>query len=179
MNAEKLQTVNIAYPKHWFLIGTLVYSVVTVLLFYLSSSSADDFPRNFWLAMGLLVGIPGFLFIVPPLFTSHLAGSKVLKLKMGFLASYDVPYEWIKEVKQMSIPWGGVRVGIGVRYSPIPRILFVTSSFSDLVRLELDSDHPIGRIWKRPVAEIVLSVSNMTGMMDIVRERAKFSDDEE
>jgi hypothetical protein len=179
MIAKKVPTVRIAYPKHWFLIGTLIYVVVTVLLFYLASSSVGDFSRSFWLVAGVIEGVLAFLFLVPPIFTNHVAGAKALRLRMGLLISEDIPYEWVREVKQLSIPWGGVRVGIGVRYSPIPKILFVTSSFSGLVRLELDSEHPMGRLWKRPVSEVVLSVSYIPGMMDVMRERAGIAKEEE
>lgn len=171
MIAKKVPTVVIGYPKHWFLLGTLSYAAITAVMFYLSISSVDDFTKSFWVVAGGLEGLLGFLFLVPPLFTKHTAGAKALRLRMGLLISEDLPYEWITEVKQLTIPWGGVRVGIGVRYSPIPKILFVTSSFSGLVRLVLDSEHEMGRLWKRPVSEVVLSVSNMPGMMDVLRDR--------
>jgi hypothetical protein len=53
MIAKKVPTVRIAYPKHWFLIGTLIYVVVTVLLFYLASSSVGDFSR--WISTPILL----------------------------------------------------------------------------------------------------------------------------
>jgi hypothetical protein len=171
MMAKKVPTVVIGYPKHWFAVGTAVFLIVTALLAYLAVSSVDEFTRTFWAIATVLEGVLAFLFLVPPLFTNHVAGAKALRLRMGLLIKQDVPYEWITEFKDLSIHWGGIRVGIGVRYSPIPKILFVTSSFSGLIRLSLDSDHDIGRIWRRPVSEIVLSVSYPPGLLDVLRQR--------
>jgi hypothetical protein len=37
----------------------------------------------------------------------------------------------------------------------------------------------MGRLWKRPVSEVVLSVSYIPGMMDVMRERAGIAKEEE
>ena len=113
------------------------------------------------------------LFFIPPLFTHHLAGEKSLRLKMGLLIDATVPYSWMKQVKDTSVRWGGVRVGIGVRYSPITRMLFVTTEFDDLVSIRLDGPHTMGRLLKRQVEELVLSVSLRSKLVDLVRVRAR------
>ncbi len=172
MNARKVEAARIDYPKHWFVIGTGLYVVLTAVLVYLGHSSKEDFGRTVWFTLAGLEGVLLFLFLVPSLITHHLAGEKALRLKMGVLLNATVPYIWIKDVKEASIHRGGIRVGIGVRYSPIPKILFVTSSFGNLVRLKLDKEHLMGRLLKRPVEEIVVNVVNANAFIDEMRKKA-------
>jgi hypothetical protein len=174
MNAVKSEAVKIDYLKRWFMLGTAVYVATTAALFYLSESSVEDSMRTFWFAAGLIEGTLFFLFIVPPLLTSHLAGEKGLRLHMGFLINETIPYDWIHEIKETSIHWGAVKVGIGVRYSSIARALFVTSSFSNLIVIKLDKEHMIGRVFRKPVSEIVISVNFAKGFMDAMSQRAGF-----
>jgi hypothetical protein len=61
---------------------------------------------------------------------------------------------------------GGLKIGIGVRYLPITRHLFVTSGFGNLVSLKLEEAVPIGKLRKRMVEEIIVNVNFPRGMMD-------------
>ncbi len=174
MKAVKSEPVRINYQKLWFALGTAVCVAITAALFYLSVSSVEDSVKMFWLAAGLVEGTLFFLFIVPPLMTSHLAGDKGLRLHMGLLIDETIPYDWIREIKETSIHWGAVKVGIGVRYSAITRGLFVTSSFSNLVVIKLDAEHMMGRVFRKPVSEIVVSVSFAKGFLDAIGQKAGF-----
>jgi hypothetical protein len=168
----KHEAVRIDYPKHWFVMGTIGWAVATSVLFYLAATSKEDVIRTIWLVAGSHVGVLLGLFFIPPLFTYHMAGEKSLRLKMGLLIDVTIPYSWMKQVKETSVRWGGVRVGIGVRYSPITRMMFVTTSFDDLVSIRLDGPHAMGRLFKRQVEELVLSVSFRPKLVDLVKARA-------
>jgi hypothetical protein len=171
--ATKHEPVRIDYPKHWFVMGTMGWAVATFVLFYLAETSKEDIVRAIWFVAGSAEGVLLGLFFVPPLFTHHLAGEKALRLKMGLLIDATIPYSWMKHVKETSVRWGGVRVGIGVRYSPITRMLFVTTEFDDLVSIRLDSPHRMGRLLKRQVEELVLSVSLRSKLVELVKMRAR------
>lgn len=171
MSAVKSETTRINYQKQWFALGTVIYVVVTTVLFYLSESSVENSTRVFWFAAGSIEAVLFFLFIVPPLLTSHLAGDKWLRLHMGLLIDETIPYDWISEIKETSVHWGAVKIGIGVKYSSISKALFVTSSFSNLIAIKLDGEHRMGRLLKRPVSEVVISVSFATGFIQEMSKR--------
>jgi len=162
----------ISYPKQWFLLGTVAWAVATAALIYLAWTSVVDAMMIFWLIITAVEGVLLAYLFVFPLFTSHMLGAKGLKLRMGLLVNETIPYDWIKEVKETSIRWGGVRVGVGVRYSPIMKVLFVVSSFQSLVTIKLDKEHRLGGMFKRPVEEVVVSVYSASVFMDQLRERA-------
>jgi hypothetical protein len=177
MTAKKVAPARIDYPKHWFLMGTLVWCVSTIMLVYLAWASVEVSFRIFWIAATVFEGVVlGYLFVLP-LFTHHMAGAKGLRLRMGVLVNETIPYEWIRDVRGTAVRWGGVRVGIGVRYSPIMKVLFVTSSFRDLVSVKLDKEHRLGSPFKRPVGEIVLSVSSAGSFIDMMRQRSGLQKD--
>jgi len=171
MAVPQAKLVRIDYPKHWFVIGTIFWAVATTVLFYMAWIAKESITRDFWLAAGVIEGILVFLFFVPPLFTNHTAGQKALRLRMGLLIDAAIPYAWIKGVKETSVNWGGIRVGVGVRYNGITRTLFATTEFSTLLSLKLDSPHLIGRLLKRQVQEVVLSVKSTGMLAELVRER--------
>lgn len=166
MTANKVPATRIDYPKHWFVLGTIVWGVGTTILIYLAWSSIEDSVRLFWTILTVFEGVLLAYLFVFPLFTHHMMGTKSLKLKMGLLISETIPYDWIREVRETSVRLGGVRVGVGVRYAPIMKVMFVTSSFQSLVALRLDREHRIGSLVKRPVEEIVLSVHSASAFMD-------------
>ena len=172
MNAKKVPATRIDYPKHWFLLWTIVWAVGTAVLLFLAYDSVEESTRIFWSAAAVFVGIIMFYLFVIPLFTFHIAGAKGLRLRMGVLIHETIQYEWIKEVKETSIHWGGVRVGIGVRYAPMMKALFVTSSFRSLVLIRLDKEHRLGRPIRRPVQEIILSVNSASSFIDTITQRA-------
>ncbi len=169
MTVAKNEPVRIDYPKRWFLIMAVVIEAVVIWLFI----GAMGFPSGTWKTLWLIVtptiGVLAFLFLVPPLFTHHLAGEKGLRLKMGLLLDATVPYAWIKDIRETSVSRGSIRVGIGVRYFPITKVLFVTSSFGNLAKITLDGERTMGRVLRRPVNEIVLNVTYMTGLLEAVR----------
>lgn len=171
MPAKKVPTTRIDYPKIWFLLGTIVWLAGTALLAYLALSAITSSVRLFWILMTVIEGVLLFYLFVLPLFTHHMAGAKALHIRMGILVNETIPYEWIREARSTQVQWGGVRVGIGVRYSPIIKVLFVTSSFRDLVAIKLDEEHLMGSPFKRPVSEIVLSVMSASTFIDMMKER--------
>lgn len=171
MTAKKVPAARIDYPKHWFLLGTLVWIVSTVVLVFLAFDSVEESMRSFWIAAAILESVVLFYLFVPPVFTHHSAGAKGLRLRMGLLINETIPYDWITEIGETSIHWGGVRVGVGVRYASLMKALFVTSSFSTLVSIKLDQEHRLGKLIKRPVKEIVLSVSSASSFIDLIRQR--------
>lgn len=172
MTARKSEPVRIDYPKHWFVILALLFETILVGIFYMAYDSPESTFRTTWLVLSTAIGIGLFLFLVPPIFTHHLAGEKGLRLKMGLLINTTIPYASIKSAKETSVHRGSIRVGIGVRYFPITRALFVTSAFANLVKLELDEPQMIGRLLKRPVEDVVLSVSYVPAFLDAMAERA-------
>jgi hypothetical protein len=52
-------------------------------------------------------------------------------------------------------------------------MLFVTTEFDDLVSIRLDCPHAMGRLLKRQVEELVLSVSFRSKLVDLVKVKAK------
>jgi len=171
MSTRKIQAEVIRYPKHWF--ATLAIVLESALLFLLASALLDENTvlRSFWLAFCPVVAVLLFLFLVPPIFTNHLAGEKALRLRMGLLLNQSIPYGWVRDVKETSVSRGGLRVGIGVRYFPISRLLFVTSGFTSVALLRLDHEREMGGLMKRKVEEIVVSVSDLPRFVEMVRSR--------
>jgi hypothetical protein len=172
MTPAKNEPLRIDYPKRWFLLMAVVIEVIVAWLLYTMIGSPEGLWRTFWLILAPVVGVLAFLFLVPPLFTHHLAGEKSIRLKMGLLLDSTVPYAWIKDVKETSVSRGGLFIGIGVRYFPITKVLFVTSSFTNLAKVTLKEEHVMGRLLKRPVSEIVLSVNYMPALIEPIRIRA-------
>ena len=172
MTAKKMPAVRVDYPKYWFVLGTFVWIVGTALLLFLTYDSVEDSMRLFWAAATVFVGTLLFYLFVLPLFTHHFAGAKGLRLRMGALINETIPYEWIKEVRETSVHWGGVRVGVGVRYAPMMKTLFVTSSFRTLVLIRFDDEHRLGGLIKRSVKEIVLSVNSASSFIDMITQNA-------
>jgi len=172
MSSRVAAPARIDYPKHWFVIGLTGYVPVVGVLAFLAYGTVETFWRGFWVASCAAIGILFFLFLVPPLFTAHLAGDKGLRLRMGLLLNTVVPYAWIQDVRETHVSRGGISVGIGVKYAGRMGTLFVTSSFSDLVALRLNGDHRLGGNLRPPVSQVVLSVSDKDAFMRLVRERA-------
>ncbi len=169
---RKFGTTRMDYPKHWFVLGSFVWAVATFMLFYLATTSKEDGVRDMWLALGSVEGALLFLFFVPPLFTYHVAGERSIRLRMGLLMDATIPYSWIREVRETTVRWGAVRVGIGVRYTTITRALYVTSEFEGLVSIGLDGPHTLGRVLKRQVEQIVLSSSFRQKLVHHLRDKA-------
>lgn len=171
MATRKLRAEVVRYPKHWFALLAVVFESALLYLFATALLDSDTVLREFWLAFCPIMAVLLFLLLVPPMLTNHLAGEKALRLRMGFLINQSIPYNWIKEVKETSVSRGGIRVGIGVRYFPISRLLFVTSGFTNVVLLRLDGEHQLGGLMRRRVEEVVVSVSDLPGFMETIRAR--------
>jgi hypothetical protein len=105
-------------------------------------------------------------------FTKHLLGAKGIRIRMGLLINVSVPYSWMKEVKETTVRSGGLRIGIGVKYSPIMSTVFVTSSFMNLVSIRLDKEHEFGRLPKRRIDQIVLTVNDLNSFIKTIRQKA-------
>jgi hypothetical protein len=172
MTAAKRKVVEFAYPRYWFLIIAVVFESLAIYLFVFALMDPDAVLREAWLVLGPAIGVFVFLFMVPPLFTKHLAGERALRIKMGLLIDATVPYAVVKEVKDTTVHRGGVRVGIGVRYFPISKAMFVTSSFSDLVMIRFHDEMLMGRLVKKPVEELVMSVNNKSLFIETVKVKA-------
>ncbi len=172
MTARVSAPVKVSYPKHWFVVGLVLYAPVVALLAYLAHSSVEDLWKAFWLVVCAAFAALFALFLIPPLFTGHLAGERSLRLRMGLLMNAAIPYSWIRDVRDAHVRRGSISVGIGVRYAPMLEAVFVTSSFMDLVSLRLDGPHSLGRRGRPPVSQIVLSVSDKAAFVRLVRERA-------
>jgi hypothetical protein len=172
MARTKGEPTKIEYPKHWFVILAILLWLVDLLAFCSAYVAEESDWRTSWLIITPLVAALIFLFFVPPMFTHHLVGDRGLLIRMGLLINLTVPYEWIVEVKETYVHRGGLRIGVGVRYFPISKALFVTSSFSTLVKIRLDGEHAIGGVRKKRVEEIVLSVKSVNLFLDALTERA-------
>ena len=168
----KREPIRIDYPKHWFVVMAIAFEAVVAWTFYTAYENAESSLRTAWMVTSPVIGVLFAVFIVPPIFTHHLAGEKGIRLRMGLLINETVPYARIREVRETSVHRGGLRVGVGVRYFPISRVLFVTSSFSRLVVLKLDGEHMMGKLRKKSVEEIVISVTSTPNLVEILRERA-------
>lgn len=169
MTAAKKRVVEFGYPRFWFVVLAVVFESLSAYLFLFALLDPDAVLREVWLALGPAIGVAAFLFLVPPLFSKHLAGERALRLKMGLLIDATIPYAVIKEVRDTNVHRGGIRVGVGVRYFPISRAMFVTSSFSDLVMIRFHDEMLIGRLTKKPVEELVLSVNNKSLFIETVK----------
>ncbi|MBN1678209.1 MAG: hypothetical protein JW880_06680 [Candidatus Thermoplasmatota archaeon] len=177
MTTRKIEAEVIRYPKHWFALLAVVFESVLLYLFAAALLNRDTVIREFWLVFCPIAAALLFLFLVPPIVTNHLAGERAIRIRMGLLINQSIPYDWIDEVKETSVNRGGLRVGIGVRYFTISKLLFVTSGFSSVVLLKLDGEHEVGRLWKRKVEDIVLSVSNLPRFMEVMRSRIGTQED--
>lgn len=172
MTAAKRKVLEFAYPRHWFVTVTVIFESLAAYLFLFALLDPDAILRGVWLVLGPAIGIFSFLFFVPPLFTKHLAGERALRIKMGLLIDTTIPYAVVKEVKDTTVHRGGVRVGVGVRYFPISKTMFVTSSFSDLVMLRFHDEMLMGRFVRKPVEELVLSVNNKSLFIETIKVKA-------
>ncbi len=171
MAARKFKAEVVKYPKLWFALMAVIFESVLGYWFVWSIIDDDAVLREFWVVFSPALGILLGLFLIPPLFTNHYAGERALRLRMGLLLNTSIPYLLIEEVKETAVHRGGIRVGIGVRYFPISGLMFVTSGFSSVATIKLSEPQQVGRLWKREVQEIVLSVSNLPKFMQIMRAR--------
>lgn len=156
----------IAYPKHWFLLVAAVFESVLAYLFLAAFLDPNSILRWFWLAFCPIIGAIIFVMEVTPVLTAHSLTATGLRLRMGLLMDEEIPFEAIREVKETSTARGGLRIGIGVRYVPTTRQLFVTSGFDNLISVHLEGATTMGRLRKHKVDEIVLNVNYPRGFLE-------------
>jgi len=176
MGPVAISAIRVDYPKRWFSVGSAIVLIGTAVMLYLAIDAKEEFSRWFWVACAALVG--GYLsaLLVPPLFTSHQAGQKGLRLKMGLLMNMTIPYDNITDVREAALNLGGIRVGIGVKFVPSKGLVYVTSSFGALLAVSLKEPVDMGRFVQRSVHTIVLSVVDREGFVAIVKDRAGLED---
>lgn len=167
-----VEAVRIDYPKRWFAIGTAIDVAAVAVMAYLAYVSIEEFSRMFWTACAVLVGVPVLLILVPPMFTCHHLGEKGLRLRMGLLMNTTVPYRWIRSVTDSNVNYGPLAVGIGVRYAPKKKLVFVTSTFGGLVSVRLQGPQALGGALRPMVDQVVMSVEDPEGFVALVRDRA-------
>ena len=155
----------IAYPKHWFVLVAVVFESILTYLFLAALLDPNSILREFWLAFCPAAGIVVFVLEVPPILTRHSLTSRGFRLRMGLLVNEEIPFEAIGEVKETSITRGGLRIGIGVKYMPVTKQLFVTSGFDNLMSVRLEHPVPMGKLRKHRVEEIILNVSFPRGLL--------------
>ncbi|OGS56655.1 MAG: hypothetical protein A3K60_01455 [Euryarchaeota archaeon RBG_19FT_COMBO_56_21] len=155
-----------AYPKHWFVLVTVVLESILTYLFLAALLDPNSILREFWLAICPLIGAVIFMLEVPPIFTAHSLTSTGLRLRMGLLVNEEIPFDAIREVKETSTARGGLRIGIGVKYIPTTRQLFVTSAFSNLISVQLENAVSIGRLRRHRVEEVIINVNFPRGFLD-------------
>jgi hypothetical protein len=168
MHAEKQPTVAVQYPKVWFGVGAAVCAAGMSLSAYLAYGSIEEFARTFWLVVLTGLALILALFIVPCIITAHAAGEKGLHLRMGFLINATIPYDAIREIGPDTIKRGALSVGIGVRHKERKGMVFVVSSFKDLVAIKLNREVRLGGILGPAVGQIVLSVKDVDSFLSTI-----------
>lgn len=167
-----VEAVRIDYPKRWFAIGTVLDVAAVAAMAYMAYGSIEDFARMFWAACAVLVGVPVLLILVPPMFTCHHLGEKGLRLRMGLLMNTTIPYRYISSVTDSDVRYGPLAVGLGVRYVPKKKLVFVTSAFGDFVSVRFHGPQQLGGALRPMVDQVVMSVEDPEGFVALVRDRA-------
>ena len=170
MQPEKLETVRIGYQRRWFIIGSAACAAIVVAAAYLAASAVEDFTSAFWLIVAAAVLALLLIFPLPCIFTHHVAGERMLRLRMGLIMKVDIPYLAIREVFRRDISRGFLSVGIGVRFKQKTGTVYVVSSFDNTLALKLKEDLKL-RAWRPPVHEIVLSVEDAEATIDLLSSR--------
>lgn len=172
MPAVAVGAVRIDYPKLWFAMGSAIDVGAMAAMLYLSYDSIEDFSRYFWAAAALLICIPIIVVLVPPLFTCHHIGEKGLRLRMGLLMNTTIPYRYISGISDSNVNYGPFTVGIGVKYVPKKGLVFVTSSFRNLVSISFHGPQQLGGALRPMVTQVVVSVRDKEGFVALVKDRA-------
>ncbi len=149
----------------------IVFETILTYLFLAALLDENSILREFWLVLCPLVGVALFLLLVPPIFTSHSLTPNGLTLRMGLLANEEIPYHSMKGVRETSVPRGVLKLGLGVKYAPIAKQMFVTSAFSNLVSIRLEEPMLVGKLWKHSVEEIIVSVTFPRELLDSLESR--------
>ena len=164
--------VRIDYPKLWFAAGSATDAMATAVMLFFAYDSVETFARALWTACALVIGVPIFLVLFPPLFTCHYVGEKGLRLRMGLLMNATVPFRLISGIGESRVNYGPVTVGIGVKYVAKRRLVFVTSSFRRLVSIRLEGPQQLGSPLRPLVDQIIMSVEDSEGFVALIKDRA-------
>jgi hypothetical protein len=173
MTDDRDGATRIDYPKHWALVGTGVAIVAVAVMTYLSLTATEDFAMHFWGFAAVTVGGSSLLFLVPTLFTHHELDDKVLRLHVGLLADTSVPLASIRSARAEHVVRGALSVGIGVRFHPKTKTLYVTPSFKNTVELRLNEEVLLGTVVKHPTARLVVSVRDRDAFLERLSARAQ------
>jgi hypothetical protein len=165
--------IPIGYPKHLAAVGTGVTLVAITAMAYLSLSATEDFAVHFWGLAALLVGASTLLFLVPILLTHHELTDDALRLRVGLLLSTSVPLASIGSAQAERVVRGALNVGIGVRFHPKTKTLYVTPSFRDTVDIRLREETLLGSFVKHPTIRVVVSVSDRDAFLEQLSKRAQ------
>lgn len=167
-----VDAVRVDYPKLWFAVGSAVDAAAMAAMLFLSYDSVEPFGRTLWAACVAVVCVPLLLILAPPMFTCHYVGEKGLRLRMGLLMNTTIPYRYVRGVGDSKVSYGPVTVGIGVKYVPKRKLVFVTSSFKDLVSIRLDGPQQLGSPLKPLVDQVILSVKDKDGFVALIKDKA-------
>lgn len=168
MHASKQPTHMVAYPKTSFAVGAIGCVAGIALSAYLAVDSIEEFAQTMWVVTAAGLALLLFVFIIPCLLTSHALGERGLHLRMGFLINATVPYEAIRDIGPDTVKRGALTIGIGVRHREKLGTIFVTSSFSNLVSINLSRELKLGGVLGPSVSHIVLSVRDVDGFLRMV-----------
>ena len=166
-----VEAVSIDYPKQWFIVGSVVVASAMGAMLFLAYDTIEEFGRTFWLVCAFGFGVPLLLMLVPPIFTCHYVGERSLKLKMGLLMNSTIPFTQIKDIRDHSIRFGAVSIGIGVRYIGGRSTVYVTSSFDNPIAIRLHGLQQLGRFLRPRVDTIVMNVKDKEGFVALIRDR--------
>ncbi|UCE44696.1 MAG: hypothetical protein JSU93_04600 [Methanobacteriota archaeon] len=170
MQPEKLETVRIGYKRRWFAIGSAACAAIVVAAAYLAATAVEDFTSTFWLIVAAAVLALLLAFPLPCIFTHHVAGERMLRLRMGLIMKVDIPYLAMREISRRDLSRGFLSVGIGVRFKQKTGTVYVLSSFENTVALKLKEELKL-RAWRPPVHEIILSVEDAEATIDLLSSR--------
>lgn len=171
-----VDAVRIDYPKTWFVVGTAIDLAAMATMAFLAYDSVESFGRAFWSVCAIAICTPLLFVLVPPMFTSHYIGEKGIRLRMGLLMNSTVPYRYIRSISDTRVGFGSVMVGIGVKFVSKRKLVFVTSSFRNLVAIKLDGPQQLGGPLRPLVDQVVLSVKDKEGFVALVKDRAGLED---
>ena len=166
MHGTSRPTYAVEYPKTSFMIGAAGAIIGIALCAYLAYDALEEFARTVWAIVAVGLGVLLAVFILPCLLTSHSLESEGLHLRMGFLINTVIPYYAIREVGPDTARRSVFTTGIGVRHKEKSDTIFVTSSFSDFVMIQLNRELKLGRILSPSVGKVVMSVKDIDGFLE-------------
>ena len=166
MHGASRPTYPVEYPKTSFVIGAVGAIVGIALCAYLAYDAMEEFARTVWAIVAVGLGLLLAVFILPCILTSHSLDGEGLHLRMGLLINAVVPYSAIREVGPDTARRSMFTTGIGVRHKEKSDTIFVTSSFSDFVLIQLNRELKLGRVFSPSIGKVVISVKDIDGFLE-------------